>query len=92
MKQDYEVSGEELKELTERQAEAVKLENPIFYQTPVEAFDALKEKYPDAVHYRHQLGRTKDGSLTLIHLPIDANGEPCGSGQNNSNPCPPNWQ
>lgn len=79
------VSDKELKELTDTFQAA----HPSKYRTPRGVFEALLEKYPQATHFDHAIGQKKDGSLTLIHLPIDADGVVCGGGLNNTNPCPP---
>ena len=58
--------------------------HPKFWITPIEVF-----QHPEATQIKSVPALRKDGSVTLFHYPLDADGGPCGEGENNSNPCPP---
>ena len=89
-----------MKELTEKQADemiarrakSVLLGNVVFWQTSVDVFREITEKYPAATHIRSYQAEEKDGSVTLVHYPIDSDGAPCGPPINDTRPCPPLWE
>ena len=86
-----ELTEKQAEEMLTRRAESVRLGNVVFWQTSVDVFRHIIEKYPAATHIRSHQAEEKDGSVTLIHFPMDSDGRPCGPPMNDSSPCPPLW-
>ncbi len=63
--------------------------HPKYWKTPVGAFQALFAEYPNAAYVKTVPALRKDGSVTLFHYPLDADGNDLSSHFNDSNPCPP---
>ena len=67
----------------------VRFKHPEYWRTPVDVFKGLFVEYPSATHIKTVPALRKDGSVTLLHYPLDADGVICGPPINDTNPCPP---